>query len=99
MTNISDVAKVYANALKATTGTGESTPAGASFGDMVKEKLEQTIDAQYKSEQISAKAVVGQADMTDVLQAMTDAEVALNTVLAVRNRVVSAYQEIMRTAI
>ena len=46
MTNISDVAKVYANALKATTGTQNTAATGASFGDMVKEKLEQTIDAQ-----------------------------------------------------
>ena len=42
---------------------------------------------------------LGQADMTDVLQAVNDAEIALNTVLAVRDRVVQAYQEIMRTPI
>jgi flagellar hook-basal body complex protein FliE len=37
--------------------------------------------------------------VTDVVTAVTNAEVALDTVVAVRDRVISAYQEIMRMPI
>ncbi|HCK32494.1 MAG: flagellar hook-basal body complex protein FliE [Micavibrio sp.] len=80
----------------------ESQPAPnetASFGDLVKEGLEQAVAAQRKSEAVSAKAVVGEANLTDVVESITKAEVALDTVLAVRDRLLNAYQEVMRTQI
>lgn len=87
----------------AATGTGAeagAVPAGApSFGDVLKSSLQSAIDSQHASEKTAAASLVGKADMTEVLQAVNNAEVALNTVLAVRDRVVSAYQEIMRTSI
>jgi flagellar hook-basal body complex protein FliE len=48
---------------------------------------------------MSAAAVQGKADMIDVLQAVTEAETTLNTVLSIRDRLVQSYQEIMRTPI
>lgn len=99
MTNITDVSKIYANALKQTQGAADTGTHGASFGDLLKDKLEGAMEAQYTSERVSASAVAGQADMTEVLQAMTDAEVALQTVLGVRNKLVQAYDQILRTPI
>jgi len=98
MTNtINDATKVYQNALeKISEQSSDNQPVGASFGDILKDSLTTAVDTQYKSEQMSAAAVTGQANMTDVIQAVTDAEMTLNTVLAVRDRVISAYQEIMR---
>jgi flagellar hook-basal body complex protein FliE len=102
MANINDVSKAYANTLKQGAGMdprAAAADAGPSFGDVLKSSLQSAVTAQHKSEQVSAQAVIGKANMTDVLQAVTEAEVALNTVLAVRDRVVQAYQEIMRTPI
>jgi flagellar hook-basal body complex protein FliE len=48
---------------------------------------------------MSAKAVTGEADIVDVVQAVGNAEITLQTVVAVRDRVISAYQEIMRMPI
>ena len=48
---------------------------------------------------MSAMAVTGEADITDVVQAVTSAELTLQTVVAVRDRMISAYQEIMRMPI
>ncbi|MAS88042.1 MAG: flagellar hook-basal body complex protein FliE [Micavibrio sp.] len=75
----------------------EKTAQGASFADLMKEGINQTIAAQRKSEEMSAKAVTGDADLTEVVSAITKAELALDTVLAVRDRLVSSFQEIMRT--
>lgn len=73
--------------------------AGAGFGEMLTEALQSTVDAQKTAEATSVKAVNGKADVTDVVTAVTNAEVALDTVVAVRDRVISAYQEIMRMPI
>ncbi|WP_341704975.1 flagellar hook-basal body complex protein FliE [Ferrovibrio sp.] len=93
------------NVLQALTGpaagteAGQARPAAGGFGAMVREALQDTVDASRQSEAVSAKAVAGKADVTDVVTAVTSAEMALDTVVAVRDRVISAYQEIMRMPI
>jgi flagellar hook-basal body complex protein FliE len=72
---------------------------GGGFGEMLTEALQDTVNAQKTAEATSAKAVNGKADVTDVVTAVTNAEVALDTVVAVRDRVINAYQEIMRMPI
>ena len=102
MTNINDVIGAYSNTLKQLQGSDvkETAPAsGPSFGAVLKQSISTAIDSQHKSEEVSAKAVLGKADMTEVLQAVNDAELALNTVLAVRDKVVQAYEQVMRTPI
>ncbi len=105
MTNINDASGAYLNALKQIKGgdvggVDNSAKAGSSeFADMVKNSLEGAIESQKKSEQVSAAAIAGDADMTDVLQAINDAEMALNTVLAIRDKVIQAYEEVIRTPI
>ncbi|MFC3673932.1 flagellar hook-basal body complex protein FliE [Ferrovibrio xuzhouensis] len=79
-------------------GTGQTAAAGG-FGDMLRTALQDSVDAAKKSEQMSAQAVAGKADVTDVVTAVNNAEMALDTVVAVRDRVISAYQEIMRMPI
>ena len=101
MANINDATSAYTSAMnqikKAAGGdTSEGADSGA-FGDMLKQSLRSAIDSQHKSEKISGAALAGKADMTDVLQAVNDAEMALNTVLAVRDKVVQAYESVMRT--
>ena len=101
MVDVTQVSKAYKDVLKhsAKGGMEARQDMGPSFGDILKQSVSSAIDAQHKSEKVSAAAVMGKADMTDVLQAVNDAELALNTVLAVRDRVVQAYQQIMRTTI
>jgi len=51
------------------------------------------------AETVSAGAVAGNADLVDVVTAVSNAEMVLESVTAVRDRVISAYQEIMRMPI
>lgn len=93
---------LIANALKGTdpkAKTQGKSGDGPAFGEFLKDSLEGAIDTQHKGERVTADAVAGNADMVDVLQAVTEAETTLNTVLAIRDRLVSAYQEVMRTPI
>ena len=103
MANISDVTKAYDAVLnqanKGMEPAQKAETSGPSFGDVLKNSIESTIGAQKTSEAVSAAAVAGQAEMTDVVQAITNAEMSLNMLVAVRDRVITAYQEIMRMPI
>jgi flagellar hook-basal body complex protein FliE len=83
---------------QATPQAGQAAAPGG-FGQMLSQALQDTVDAAKTSEQMSAKAVAGKADVTEVVTAVNNAEMALDTVVAVRDRVISAYQEIMRMPI
>jgi flagellar hook-basal body complex protein FliE len=72
---------------------------GPSFGDILKTATQNTIDAQKTSETASAQAVLGKADLTDVVAAVNNAEVSLNMFLSVRDKVIDAYNQIQRTQI
>ena len=89
---------------KASSGESDSTGSagdsgGVTFSDFLKAKADQSVEALRASEEMSAKAVTGEADIVDVVQAVGNAELTLQTVVAVRDRMISAYQEIMRMPI
>jgi len=72
------------------------TPAGGpDFAGMVTDAA----GAMKSAEQASAAQVAGKGDLVDVVTAIGAAELALDTVVAVRDRVVNAYQDIMRMQI
>jgi flagellar hook-basal body complex protein FliE len=79
-----------------------STPGGgtaSSFGGMVSSMIGETSTALKGAEAASAKQVAGKGDLVDVVTAIGAAEMALDTVVAVRDKVVGAYSEIMRMQI
>jgi flagellar hook-basal body complex protein FliE len=98
--NFIDAAHAYANAGKmAATGGGAEQGAGGSFGDLLRQATNSVVDTVGKGEQASLQAAAGKADLAQVTQAVSNAEVAVQTVVALRDRVVQAYQDIMRMPI
>jgi flagellar hook-basal body complex protein FliE len=77
----------------------EAGGSGNSFADMLKSAGEQTAGALERGEQVSVQSNVGNVDLTDVVHAVNNAEIALQTVVAVRDRVIDAYQQIIRMPI
>ena len=97
-----DAMRVDQNILaKAGSGAPEQASAaqGGSFLDMVGNALGGATALGYKSESLATKAISGKADLTDVVTAVSEAETALNTVVAIRDRVINAYQEIIKMPI
>lgn len=80
-------------------GSNAGDKGGVSFSDFMRDNVEKSIDTLRTSEEMSAKAVTGEADLTDVVAAVTNAELTLQTVVSIRDRMVSAYQEILRMPI
>lgn len=107
--NVSSAMSAYNNALKVAdrilseTSIAPSKPQesvnGPSFNDLVGNALKGAAASGYKSEATSTRALAGKADLTDVVTAVSNAEMALNTVVAVRDRVISAYQDIIKMPI
>lgn len=79
-------------------GMGGAT-GGTSFGGMVESMVSETAGSLRNAETQSVKQIGGKGDLIDVATAIGAAETALDTVVAVRDRVVSAYSEIMRMQI
>ncbi len=95
--NPAAAAGVYAQTAK--TATGQPVEGGDSFGALVKKAALDAINTLRGGEKMSAQAVSGKAELTDVVQAMTAAELTLQTVVAVRDRLLQSYQELMRMPI
>ncbi len=80
--------------------TANSLPAGkASFGDLVGEALINSKQGAYKAEALSTQGLLGKADLSDVITAVSNAELTLNTVVSVRDRMINAYQDIIKMPI
>src|SRR4051812_44609508 len=103
-----DAATAYGRALGTGKGLGglgglaggvkPSSDAGG-FGAMVEQMVTNAASTMRTAEAASAKQVAGKGDLIDVVTAIGAAETALDTVVAVRDRVVSAYTDIMRMQI
>jgi flagellar hook-basal body complex protein FliE len=63
---------------------------------MVQDAAKNVMDSLGKSEQATMQAVTGKADLASVTEAVTNAQVALQTAVAVRDRVIAAYQDIIK---
>jgi flagellar hook-basal body complex protein FliE len=61
--------------------------------------MESVIDTSRNAETQAKQAISGTGNLTDVATAVAKAELALQTTVALRDRVVQAYQEIMRMPI
>lgn len=81
------------------TESGGSESAGPNFGAMVGQMVGSATNSLHGAEKASAAQVAGKGNLIDVVTAIGAAETALDTVVAVRDRVVSAYGEIMRMQI
>lgn len=101
--NLQNVGGSMQTASAGKTGFAQNDPAfdtkAPSFTDFMRENVQETISNLKGGEQMSAKAITGDANLTDVVQAVTSAELSFQTVVAVRDRMISAYQDIMRMPI
>lgn len=72
---------------------------GPNFGAMVKEAIGSVIEAGKKSDAQSQAMAAGKANIVDVVTAVTETEVAIEAMVSVRDKVIQAYEEIMRMPI
>lgn len=76
-----------------------SSAAASGFDNLLQTELQQAVGALQRGEQAGIAAVTGSMSIQEVVEAVTEAELTLQKVTAVRDRVITAYQEIMRMPI
>jgi flagellar hook-basal body complex protein FliE len=92
-------AKAYGAAKGLGGATSSEAAQGVSFGDLLGNGVQSAIDTMKNSEKVSADAVVGKANLLDVTAAVSSAKLTLDTVVAVRDNVIEAYQRMMQMPI
>jgi flagellar hook-basal body complex protein FliE len=98
------VAGAYATAQRLASPVREAMPNdnsadGGGFADLVKQAVGTVAQTGRVADAQSFEAAVGKSDMVDVVTAVAESEAALETLVAVRDRVIAAYEEIMRMPI
>jgi flagellar hook-basal body complex protein FliE len=79
--------------------TAQSAGAASSFSDFLSGAMQNAVGTMKSGEQMAANQVAGKADIVDVVNAVNSAELTLDTVVAVRDKVIAAYQSIMQMPI
>jgi flagellar hook-basal body complex protein FliE len=81
------------------TSSTAAAPSASNFGDFLTNAVKDASQSLNQGEQMAAKQASGQADIVDVVSAVNSAEISLDTVVAVRDKVIAAYQNIMQMPI
>ena len=100
------VASAYNNAARligdqnrsALTGLGDKAQV-PDFGKLVADGMQSVVDAGKVSDELSLDMVNGKANVVDVVTAISQTELAMESMVAIRDKVISAYEEIMRMPI
>lgn len=70
---------------------------GASFKDVLTDSLSEVQRLQMEADDTIKKLVAGEIkDVTEAMVAIEKADVSFQTMMAVRNKIVAAYEEVMR---
>jgi flagellar hook-basal body complex protein FliE len=70
-----------------------------SFGAMLRDVMRDVGESGQKSDALKQQMVAGKANMVDVVTAVAETETAIQSLVSVRDKVVQAYEEIMRMTI
>lgn len=100
-----DAMSAYAKAVQrpgiggAETNAAAKPGAGGAFSAMVENIVTNAAETAKVSEKAAGELVAGKAELVDVVTAVNAAEMSLSTLVAVRDKVIGAYQDIMRMPI
>ena len=93
-------AKLISEGQAGDAGAAAGEAAGAtSFASVLKEALASVNELGHKSDTQTRALVNGKSDMVNVVTAVSETEVAIDAVVAVRDKVIAAYEDIMKMPI
>jgi flagellar hook-basal body complex protein FliE len=102
MASPSIAANAYANLARITdvaSPAKTSETGGQSFASMLKDTLGSVMEQGRKSDGQTLAMASGKANVIDVVTAVAETEVAVGTLVSVRDRVIQSYEDIMRMPI
>jgi flagellar hook-basal body complex protein FliE len=92
--SLARIADPSANLARAVGGTG-----GPNFSELLKGAVNGIVESGQRSDMQTQAMASGRGNVVDVVTAVAETEVAVETMVAVRDRMITAYEEIMRMPI
>lgn len=96
--DIATALRAYGSTPKPVAGADGADDANA-FGAVLERSLKDAVQTAKTGEAAMAGGATGKAELVDVVTAVANAETTLETVISLRDRVITAYQEIIRMPI
>jgi flagellar hook-basal body complex protein FliE len=103
--SIASAASAYANVARlaadpsAALGNPPAAEVTGDFSSMLKEAIGAVSEAGKNSDNQTRAMANGKSNMVDVVTAVSETEVAIDAVIAVRDKVIAAYEDIMKMPI
>lgn len=72
---------------------------GPNFAQVLADTVQSTVQTGNQADQMSMQMLNGNANIVDVVTAVSETELAIESMVTVRDKVISAYEEIMRMPI
>ncbi len=96
--NISSAVNAYNTAAKRGVSGIDSRDekTGEDFADLVKGAIKEAVKIGERSEGLSIASISGKTDLTQVVTAVAEAELTLQTVVTVRDKIMESYRQIIR---
>ncbi len=94
-----DAARLLQDSAKGGASSEIEGGGGADFSSMLAESVQGVVESGNRADQVSMDMVNGNGSVVDVVTAVAETELAVETMVTVRDRVISAYEEIMRMPI
>jgi flagellar hook-basal body complex protein FliE len=94
-----NAAKLISEGGKGVGGVASPTGVESDFGKLLADGLQGVVDSGKQSDKMSMDLVNGKGNVVDVVTAISQTELAMESMVAVRDKVISAYEEIMRMPI
>ena len=79
--------------------TGATTGATTGFANTLDSFVQEAINSQTQAEQAGLAAATGQVNIADIVMTLSKAEMALKSVIAIRDKIIQAYQDIIKMPI
>jgi len=80
-------------------GGASQTPDPHAFSQILQNAMTDTVQSSRAAEKAMTAQVQGKADLVDTVTAISTAQANLNTVMAIRDQVINAYQNVLKTPI
>ena len=80
-------------------GAAKADPAGLSFSEVLKDAVGGVLDAGRKSDAQTVAMASGKANVMDVVTAVAETDVAVSTLVSVRDKVIAAYEDVLKMPI
>jgi flagellar hook-basal body complex protein FliE len=98
--SLANVAATYAQMQKAAVAPGmEARSGGPDFAKLVSDAANSSLNSLQQAEAASVLGLAGKVDLGQVVTAVSNAEVTLQAAVAVRDKVVQSYNDILRMPI